>query len=82
MASRRLRETPHHKLRLQCCCLSAEICASLRFVCLRTDDKMLNDAHFNYSYVALHVSSMCQSMWHYIPSMCQRKELCFKRLEC
>ena len=48
MASRRLRETPRHKLRLQSCYLSAEIRASLHFVCLRTDDAMLNDAHFNY----------------------------------
>ena len=54
MASRRLRETPRHKLRLQSCYLSAEIRASLRFVCIRTDDAMLIDAHFNYIYVALH----------------------------
>ena len=47
MASRRLRETPRHKLRLRSCYLSAEIHASLRFVCLRTDDAMLNEAHFN-----------------------------------
>ena len=54
MASRRLRETPRHKLRLQSCYLSAEIRASLRFVCLRTDDAMLNDAHFNYIYLVMH----------------------------
>ena len=54
MASRRLREMPRNKLRLQSCYLSAEICASLRFVRLRTDDAMLNDAHFYYIYVALH----------------------------
>ena len=54
MASRRLHETPHPKLCLKCCYLSAEIRASLHFVCLRTDDAMLNDAHFDYIYVALH----------------------------
>ncbi len=54
MDSRRLRETLRHKLRLRSCYLSAEIRASLRFVCLRTDDAMLNDAHLNYIYVALH----------------------------
>ena len=54
MAAHRLREKPRHKLRLQSCYISPEICASLRFVYLRTDDAMLNDAHFNYIYVALH----------------------------
>ena len=37
---------------------------------LRTDDAMLDDAHFK----------LYLGTWHYIPSMCQRKELCFKRL--
>ena len=51
MASRRLREKPRHKLRLKSCYLSAEILASLRFVCIRTDDAMLNDAHFDVVHV-------------------------------
>ena len=35
---------------------------------LRTDDAVLHDAH------------LIIFTWHYIPSICQRKELCFKLL--